>query len=104
MQTPKARALGKGKRTRADDIPPKMPSNMVEEVNILRELQECYQCAAHSKPGMKTFCWIEMAGDGVKGGHRELTHREMTLWAQYIVSQTSRCDEGKKNLPCDSET
>ena len=73
-------------------------------VNILHKLQERYQCAAHLKPGMKTFCWIEMAGDSMKGGHCELTHHEMMLWAQYIVSQMSRCDKGEMNLPCGSET
>lgn len=41
---------GKGKRTRADDIPPPTPPNMVKDVDHLRDLQDRLLCAAHSKP------------------------------------------------------
>lgn len=88
-QTPKTHAKGKGKRTRADDIPPETPPGMVNEVEHLRDLQSRLLCAAHSKPGMKTYCWIEPAEKGIRGGHREFTHQELTLWAKYIVSRTS---------------
>ena len=66
------------------------------EVKILRELQDRYHCEIHSKYGIRTYCWIEVAEGGVKGGHREMSHREMTLWAQYIVSQPTGCDKGKE--------
>jgi len=46
LQIPKARGPEKGKRTRADNIPPKTPAAMVEEVAHLRDLQECLLCAA----------------------------------------------------------
>jgi hypothetical protein len=71
--------------------------NMVDDLSHLHDLQDRLLCATHSKPGMKTFCWIELAGDGVKGGHREFSHSELTLWAKYIVSHGKRieCDEQK---------
>lgn len=87
LETPKANGgPGKAKRTRDDDIPPKTPDDMVKEVNHLRDLQDRMLCAQHSMPGMRTYCWIEVAENGVKGGHREFSHSEMTLWAKYIVS------------------
>ena len=91
-----AKSNGKGKQTRAEDIPPDTPQNLSKEVKILRELQRRYYCAIHSSSAIKSFCWIELAGIRVKGGHREMSHGEMTLWAQYIVSQSSGCDEGGK--------
>jgi hypothetical protein len=68
---------------------------MVTEVGHLRELQDHLLCAAHSRPGMKTYCWIELAEEGIKGGHREFSYNELTLWAKYIVSQTSERDGQK---------
>lgn len=92
LQVPKPKAnakpaKGKGKRTRADDIPPPTPLKLVKVVDHLRDLQERLLCAKHSKPGMRTYCWIEVAENGVKGGHREFSHSELTLWAKYIVRQ-----------------
>jgi hypothetical protein len=89
---------GKGKRTRADDIPPATPAKMVDEVNHLRDLQVHLLCAIHSKHGIKTYCYIEVAGEGVEGGHREFSHSDLGLWAEYIVSQT-RMNVTNKNLP-----
>ena len=88
----KPRAKGKAKRTWADDIPPRTPSEMEDQVNHLRDLQDYLLCATHSRPGMKTYCYIEPARKGVKGGHCEFSHQELTLWAQYIVSRISECD------------
>ena len=59
---------------------------MEKEVNHLRDLQAHMLCASHSRPGMNTYCYIEQAEVGIKGGHREFSHHELTLWAQYIVS------------------
>ena len=65
---------------------------MVKEVDHLRVLQDRLLCAKHSKPGMRVYCWIELAEQGVKGGHREFSHSELTLWAKYIVSSISELD------------
>jgi hypothetical protein len=69
------------KRTREDDIPPEVKPELEEDITTLRALQNHLRCAAHSKPGMVVYCWI-----GPAGGHREMSHEELTLWAQYIVS------------------
>jgi hypothetical protein len=79
---------------------------MKDEVNHLRDLQDRLLCAVHSRPGMKSYCHIELAEDGIKGGHREFTHQELTLWAQYIVSYTTECNGqkltmGSETWPCD---
>lgn len=71
---------------------------MKEEVNHLRELQDYLLCATHSRPGMKMYCHIERAEDGVEGGHREYSHRELTLWAQYIVSQKTESNGQKLTM------
>ena len=68
---------------------------MEEEVNHLRDLQDYLFCAVHSSGGIKTYCHIELAGDGNEGGHRKFSHRFLTLWAQYIVSQTIEHNEQK---------
>lgn len=88
---------GKGnkKRTREDDIPPATPSGMVNELSHLRELQDHLTCATHSRPGMRRYCWVEVAAEGVQGGHREISHGEMTLWAKYIVSTNNERDGQK---------
>lgn len=85
-------ANGNKKRTREDDIPPAVPSGVADEVANLRDLQNHLACATHSKPGLKRYCWVEVAAEGVRGGHRELSHGELTLWAKYIVSETKEHD------------
>jgi hypothetical protein len=95
LQLPKPKVdggPGKKKRTRDDDIPLRTPSNMVLQVDHLRDLQDRLLCTTHSKPGMRTYCWIELAEQGVKGGHREFSHSKLTLWAKYIVSSTNELD------------
>ena len=47
---------------------------------------------------MKTYCHIERGGDGVKGGHCEISHQEMTLWAQYIVSRRTESNGQKLTM------
>ena len=86
----KGRGVGKKKkekRTREDDIPPSPTLEAKRERGNLEELLERWLCVAHSKPGMPTYCWIEPAAGSDKGGHRELTYTDMTLWAKYIVSK-----------------
>jgi hypothetical protein len=98
LQTPRVRgvhAKGNKKRTREDDIPPAVPSNMAGDVANLRDLQDHLACATHSKPGIRRYCWVEVAGEGVQGGHREISHGELTLWAKYIVSKTKKRDRQK---------
>jgi hypothetical protein len=55
----------------------------------MHELQAKWLCAVHSKPGMTTYCWIELAGGSEKGGHREISNDQMTLWAKLIVSENT---------------
>ena len=96
LQTPKAHgvpAKGKGKQTWDDDVPPATPLDMADEVAHLRDLQDYLLCATHSKPGTKTYCWVEVVQDGIKGGHRELSHSELTLWDKYIMSHASEHNE-----------
>ena len=80
------------------------PSDMEDEVNHLRELQDYLLCATHSRPGMRMYCHIERAGDGVKGGHREISHQEITLWAQYIVSQRTESNGQKLTMGSETQT
>ncbi|KAN0138816.1 hypothetical protein V8E53_003204 [Lactarius tabidus] len=97
---PKVCAPEKGKQTQVDDIPPITPVEMVKEVDHLHSLQECLKCAAHSKPGMTVFCWIETAEEGVKGGHCKMSHCKLTIWAKYITCglATKTCPPNIKSL------
>ncbi|KAF8262169.1 hypothetical protein EI94DRAFT_1704965 [Lactarius quietus] len=36
------------------------------------------------KPGYQTYCWPEPVAQGKMGGHHELSHEEMSLWAKQI--------------------
>jgi hypothetical protein len=65
---------------------------MANEVDNLHDLQ------AHSKPGMKKFCLIETAEEGVKGGHCKMSHCELTTWAKYIMSPTDGCNNKKLTM------
>jgi len=80
-------AKKKEKRTHEDDIPPNPRAEIKHQYESLIELKEHLHCATHSKPGMEAYCWIELASDGIAGGHREFSHRELTLWAQHMVSE-----------------
>jgi hypothetical protein len=83
----KGKKKEKEKRTRDDDIPPEPTPEARRQAETLHELQRHWYCMAHSKPGIMTYCWIEPADGNTKGGHREIPHKEMTLWAKYIVSK-----------------
>ena len=39
-------------------------------------------------PGRPVYCWPKPGGQGSPGGHQELSHEEMTLWAKYMASKT----------------
>ncbi|KAF8267315.1 hypothetical protein EI94DRAFT_1801798 [Lactarius quietus] len=96
----KARAPAKGKCTWAEDVPSQTPVDMVGDVNHLRELQDRLLCATHSKSGIRTYCWIELAEEGIKGGHHEFSHNELMLWAKYIAHglATMSCPPNIKKL------
>jgi hypothetical protein len=53
----------------------------------LLKLQGHLLCQEHSRGGMKTYCWVEPATSKTSGGHREINHEEMTLWAKHMVSK-----------------
>ena len=59
---------------------------MKRQLEHVCEIQTRIQCAEHSKPGKKVYCHIQLAKEGVEGGHLEMTHAEITLWAKHIVS------------------
>ncbi|KAF8266669.1 hypothetical protein EI94DRAFT_1701581 [Lactarius quietus] len=79
---------GPAKRGRwllSEDIaPPGTAPEMEAQVHIVDELQDHLFGTTHSRPGMRVFCWVEPAEEGIKGGHREMSHPEITLWAKYI--------------------
>ena len=78
---------GKAKRTRSDDVPPEPSPEIKYQQDCLLDLRRHLRCSGHSTPGRPVYCWPEPAGKESEGGHRELTHEEMTLWAKQIVSQ-----------------
>ncbi|KAH9165742.1 hypothetical protein EDB89DRAFT_1911169 [Lactarius sanguifluus] len=76
---------GKGKRSCDDDIPPEATPEAKSQDNHLLNLQSHLLCNACSKSsGLRKYCWIEPARDGVEGGHIDIEHREMTNWAKLI--------------------
>ncbi|KAF8259289.1 hypothetical protein EI94DRAFT_1813546 [Lactarius quietus] len=93
-------APAKGKCTWAEDIPPQTPANMASDVNHLHELQDGLLCMTHSKLGIRLYCWIELAEEGVKGGHREFSHNKLMLWAKYIARglATTSCPPNIKKI------
>jgi hypothetical protein len=69
-----------------NDIPPAPPTQVKYQQQCLLELQRHLLCQEHSKGGPPTYCWIDSAMATSRGGHREVNHLEMTLWAKNIVS------------------
>ncbi|KAI9429954.1 hypothetical protein H4582DRAFT_2218058 [Lactarius indigo] len=80
------RSKGKGreKRCRDDDIPPAPSPDAARQLDCLIKLQQHLSCNKHSGPGKKTYCLLKKSGENTEGGHEELTHEEMTLWAKHI--------------------
>ena len=70
-----------------DDVPLEPTLEAKHQANNLCDLQRQWYCIAHLKPGIMTYCWIELADGDNKGGHRKIPHKEMTLWVKYIVSK-----------------
>ena len=60
---------------------------MKHQHDCLLELRQHLRCGAHSLPGCPVYCWPEPGGQGLPGGHCKLTHKEMTLWAKFIISK-----------------
>ena len=75
-----------GQRTRGDDIPPKASPDTKHQYQCLLTLQRFLFCNEHSEGGKRTFCYIEQASQRSPGGHREVDHSGMTLWAKHMVS------------------
>ncbi|KAF8273751.1 hypothetical protein EI94DRAFT_1696663 [Lactarius quietus] len=75
---------GKEKRTQDGDVPPELSSEKKHQQECLIELRHHLLCARHSRPGCQTYCWPKPATQGKMGGHRELSHEEMSLWAKHI--------------------
>jgi hypothetical protein len=85
---PKAQcSKGKGKRSREDDVPPAPTPQMAEHDGHLQELKQHVFCQSHSKPGQLTYCAIDKSGVYGRGGHDPLTHKDLTYWANEIVSR-----------------
>ena len=83
----RARITGKEKRTRSDDIPPEPKPEVKHQHDCLLELRQHLKCSSHSIPGRPVYCWPKPGEKGSPGGHREVSHEEMTLWAKHIVSE-----------------
>ncbi len=87
---------GKEKCRREDDIPPELTPDMLE---CLWDLKEHLLCDEHSKPGKKTFCVVNKSEGNAKGGHEELTYKEMSPWGKHMVSN-ARLSERDVKLTC----
>ncbi|KAF8480490.1 hypothetical protein DFH94DRAFT_692812 [Russula ochroleuca] len=72
-----------------NDIPPAPPTQVKYQQQCLLELQRHLLCQEHSKGGPPTYCWIDSAMATSRGGHREVNHLEMTLWAKNILLGTA---------------
>jgi hypothetical protein len=77
----------KGKRPRSADVPPEPCPEARDQQKQYLKLQQKLRCTAHSTEGKTTYCLIVPGGEGVEGGHREMSHENMTLWAKLIVSR-----------------
>lgn len=93
---------GREKRSRNDDIPPEPTLEEKGHYDKLMDLRKHLRCAEHSKPGSPVYCWTEQADLGGKtnGGHREISHEEMTLWAKHIVSKKLYERDGQRLTGC----
>ena len=98
FQVPTRLPKKKEKWTCADDIPPEPSTETKHQYECLQELMEHLLCTAHSKPGMETYCWIELALDVVAEGHHKFSHQELTLWARHMVSKWTLQQIGPKKL------
>jgi hypothetical protein len=90
------KARGKGKQKRVhEDLSPELKN----QLKCYLELQKHLECTEHSKPGAKTYCLIERSNVAERGGHREMNHQEMTLWAKQMVSRVKWNMYDKKDSP-----
>lgn len=77
-------------------------SKRKHERGHLDELSDQWYCTTHLKPG-SCYCWIKPADAANCGGHHEMLHKDMTLWAKYIVSNNEKQGD-KIYLPRIQET
>ena len=77
----------KGKHMRSNDIPPEPSQEIKHQQECLLNLRKHLRCSSHLMPGCPVYCWPKPGGQGLPGGHQELSHEEMTLWAKYMVSK-----------------
>jgi len=87
---------GKEKCHHEDDIPPELGPDMKWQIDCLHKLKEHLTCNKHSSPGKRTFCLIRRLGENTSGGHKEMSHKDMTLWAKHIVSSVKSSKSNKK--------
>jgi hypothetical protein len=76
---------GKEKRCRDDDFPPKPSPEVLHQVQCMGELKKHLFCQVHSDGDIKKYCWVKEGSQTSEGGHRALTHPQMSLWAKHIV-------------------
>ncbi|KAH9060642.1 hypothetical protein EDB87DRAFT_1576783 [Lactarius vividus] len=81
---------GKEKHCREDDIPPESTPDMLDHI---LELRQHLLCQVHSKPGNKVYCTIEQSGEDGKGGHRQLTSGQISLWAKLIFKSLRKTNK-----------
>ena len=86
LQKLRGREGRKEKRSRENDIPARPSPIMKRQLEYVCDIQARKHCAEHSKPGRKVYCHIQLAKEGVEGGHLEMNHADITLWAKHIVS------------------
>ncbi|KAH9020622.1 hypothetical protein EDB84DRAFT_1622155 [Lactarius hengduanensis] len=75
----------KEKRGREDDIPPAPSPDMTRQLDCLLDLQQHLKCVEHSSPGKIMYCVVKHSTENTSGGHDEMTHEDMTLWAKRML-------------------
>ncbi|KAH8978740.1 hypothetical protein EDB86DRAFT_3090138 [Lactarius hatsudake] len=80
----KGKEKAKAKRHREDDIPPVLSPDMAQQLGCLVKLQQRLVCEKHSKPGKRVYCLVERSSESTNGGHEQLTHEEMSVWAKQM--------------------
>ncbi len=100
----KGKGKAKGKCTHSDDAPSDDSDNkdsgtMRTPFRCLKELKEYLRCQGCSEDdGMPIYCVVKKATEHSPGEHKHKEHKELTLWAKYMVSTVH--DEPRiKDLP-----
>jgi len=69
---------------------------MKRQIDCLCKLKEHLTCNKHSGLGKRMFCLIRRSGENMSGGHEEMSHEDMTLWAKHIVSGVKSSESNEK--------